>query len=204
MIDDLGQDLLRYNFKQKYVVFDFETNSLNLASPNINLPWNLGYGMFSGKRNVKNNEILLRWENYYISETVAKINGFDRQIYDKFSVEPTEPLLKFNEFLNREDIYSITANGFSFDIYVNNLALRKLNLRENFDYLRRLICIQNLFKADYLKVKLPKIGTDDWIAINFALTNYYEPKLKSSLGALCKKYEVQYDETKHHKAQYMM
>lgn len=200
MIDDLGQHLLRYNFNQKYMVFDFETNALNMASPNINLPWNLGYNLFEGKKLIHSKEILLKWPDYKIDNTVALINGFNQEVYERDAVDPVKPLNRFNNLLNREDIYLITANGFSFDMYVNNLALRQLGLAENFSYLHRLICIQNLAKAEHLKIKMPKIGTDDWVAKNMALTNWYDFKFKCSLGVLSKKYEVTYDENKHHKS----
>ena len=38
----MKDELLRYNNKQKYLIFDFETSNLNLVSPS-NRPWQLSF-----------------------------------------------------------------------------------------------------------------------------------------------------------------
>ena len=74
----MKEQLLRFNNKQKYMVFDFETCSLNLCRKN-NKPWQLGFILCEGDKVKKEYDFLIKWDNLEVSADAAKITGFNRK-----------------------------------------------------------------------------------------------------------------------------
>jgi len=55
----MQSNLLRFNKKQKYIVFDTETESLALA---LTRPWQLSWLVYEDGKIVKNEDHLLYWK----------------------------------------------------------------------------------------------------------------------------------------------
>ena len=75
------EDLLRFKFDQKYVIFDTETEGLNLVSSK---PWQLAWIETTGKNITRKQNRFLKWSELNVSEEAAKITGFDK----KFTINP--------------------------------------------------------------------------------------------------------------------
>ena len=73
--------LLRFNKKQKYIFFDFETCGLNLASQD-NKPWQLAFIVSDGSKIVSEKDYLIKWNTLDISEGAAKTTGFSKSKYN--------------------------------------------------------------------------------------------------------------------------
>jgi hypothetical protein len=196
---NLGEDLLRFNFQQEYLLWDAETCNLNLSHIEIDRPWQWGWEIYKGKNLVESHEDWLLWEDEFtVGEGAAMITGFDWNKYNDKAVDPKPVLKAFEEKLYNPDVISIGANLVGFDVYIHMLFRKLLGKGVDFSYLKNLICIQSLEKAIVLGVKLPKIGTEEWVSFLFKMQNYRQRGLKTSLKALVLKYGIPYDETRHH------
>ena len=81
----MTEQLLRFNFKQKYLIWDTETANLSLTT---GLPWQLGYILAEGKIVKKEIERKIFWPNYEVKPEIAVMNHFDRQTYDNEARDP--------------------------------------------------------------------------------------------------------------------
>ena len=68
------EDLLRFKFNQKYVIFDTETEGLNLVTSK---PWQLAWIEAEGKKITKKQNRFLMWEDLNVSEDAARVTGFN-------------------------------------------------------------------------------------------------------------------------------
>ena len=68
------EDLLRFKFNQKYVIFDTETEGLNLVTSK---PWQLAWIEAEGKKITKKQNRFLMWEDLNVSEDAARFTGFN-------------------------------------------------------------------------------------------------------------------------------
>ena len=72
------EDLLRFKFDQKYIIFDTETEGLNLVSSK---PWQLAWIEAKGKKIVKKQNRFLKWDDLNVSDDAARITGFNKKEY---------------------------------------------------------------------------------------------------------------------------
>ena len=69
------EKLARFDNKQKSVVFDFETCSLNLVSTE-NKPWQLAFQVYEGDKLLESNDYYIYWEDLKLSDGAKKVTGF--------------------------------------------------------------------------------------------------------------------------------
>lgn len=72
----IGSDLLRYNKAQKYLVWDVETTSLNLAYA---LPWQISYAVFTLDKILDIQNKYIFWKDLQVSADAARITRFDKK-----------------------------------------------------------------------------------------------------------------------------
>lgn len=198
-MNDLGQNLLRYKSNQKYLTFDWETANLCLG-PWGNRGWQLGTLRHEGKNLIEQREDWLLWEDLmeFMSAGAAYITQFNIDEYRRRAKDP-EPILEyFEKDLFDPEVISITANGFGFDMYLNQISRDLLNKEIDWSFCKNLVCVQNLHKAIELGMTPPKIGTNEWTAFNIKAYSYHKRTFKTNVKYLCGVYEVSYDETRHH------
>ena len=82
-------ELLRFNFNQKYVVIDCETEGLNLINSR---PWQVSWFTAKGKFIEKKNDRFLEWPNLKVSEGAARITGFDINKHRRVQEDPKNVL----------------------------------------------------------------------------------------------------------------
>lgn len=190
-------NLLRFNKDQKWLCFDFETESLNLYGAK---PWQLSYAIFNGDELENSFDCYPLWENLSMSADAARISGFNQEKYLSKAQDPEKILQEFEKHLYNKDILITGANLIGFDIFIHNLYRRLLGRQSDYSYIERVYDIQNIEKAIALNYQRKEGQSQaEW---NFKLKSYRNKGLKVSVEALCKKYNVPYDRNKAHDALY--
>lgn len=199
-MNDLGESLLRFKTKQKYINFDFETCGLSLLSVN-NRATQLGYTIYEGNKLIRTVEDWIWWDDIpeLMSSGAAAITRFDLEEHKKKAGDPIEILDRFEEYALNDEYLLITTNGYNFDSFIWNGYRRLVGRKSNYgDWIGRLACVQGLAKAQYLQVKPPSIRTDEWISFNYKMAAWNQRNVKVNLKALTLSMDLPYDEMKHH------
>ena len=71
---------LRFNKDQRYVIFDTETEGLNLIKSR---PWQVAWIIAQGDKIISRNDRFIHWPNLNVSEGAAKVTGFSMKEYKK-------------------------------------------------------------------------------------------------------------------------
>lgn len=195
----MNSDLLRFNKKQKYLIFDFETCNLNLASPD-NKPWQLAFIIAEGSKIVDKFDYYIHWDDLNISKDAEKITGFSWSTYKKRATNAQKVLDHFEEFLYNEDYINLGHNIFGFDIYIHNIFRRLLNKSTDYSYLSRSIDTLSIAKA--IEKEIPYDKSSDRSIFQLKLNSFRERGMSLNLAACCKKYEIPFDPSKLHDALY--
>lgn len=186
---------LRYEKDQKYVAFDFETEHLNLYSTR---PWELAYVVFTQHEIIHKRKFFIWWEDLRVTETAARMTGFDHDVYKREAQPQAEVFKHFGKILAREDLHFVTCNGFGFDNYVWQTWRRANKLLPEWSFCDRSHDISCLMKG-IIKGMLP---TDNYLCWNIRMSNYVEKGLKSGIKGCMNHYNMRYDSTQHHQALY--
>ena len=195
----MKENLLRFNNKQKYMVFDFETCNLNLTSTD-NKPWQLAFNVYDGPQLVESKDYYIHWDDLKMSDGARKVTGFTQSTYKK-RAEPAEKILDhFEKYLYNDDYIKLGHNILGFDIYIHNIYRKLLGRKTDYSYLNRSLDTLCLAKAIAKDIQLN--DGDNLLSWQFKLNSIYERGLRLSLGACCKTYEVDLDPSKLHNALY--
>ena len=105
----MKEKLLRFNKKQKYMFFDYETCNLNLVSEQ-NKPWQLAFIVTDLSKVTDKADYLVRWKNLKVSKEAAKITGFNKAKYEKNNVCAEKVLTHFEKYLYDDSIIKVGHN----------------------------------------------------------------------------------------------
>ncbi len=191
----MTENLLRFDWKQKYLIFDGETNGLNLCHT---LPWQWGYCIADGKQIKQEFERKIWWENYEIDDTIAMLNHFDRQTYNKEARDPKEVLDEFEQYLYDPNYLVVSMNGLGFDCFIHNNWRKKLGRKTDYSWMDRNIDILATFRAIMAGAKTPP--KDDLLAWQYTFLNNRDKKVKASLAAQLKHYSIPFNDAARHEA----
>ena len=109
------EDLLRFKFDQKYIIFDTETEGLNLVSSK---PWQLAWIEATGKKITKKQNRFLKWDEINVSEEAAKITGFNKKDYLSKAEDPTTVFKEFMDLISQDDVIVVGQNILGYDLYM--------------------------------------------------------------------------------------
>ncbi len=199
MKNKMNDNLLRFDKKQKYLCFDFETCHLNLLNSD-NKPWQIGYGTFQGKKPVKTFDRLIQWSNLNVSPEAAKICQFNRKHYEKNSTDATAILEEFESYLYDPSYLIIGHNLLGFDVYIHNIYRKLLKKQSDYSYVDRIIDTNCIAKA--AKEKIKKGKGEPLINWQYKLNEFRKRGLKTNQKQLLKDYDIRFDENKLHDAGY--
>lgn len=191
--------MLRYNKKQKYICFDFETCHLNLLDPS-NKPWQLSYLLAEGDKIVDEVDNYIYWPDLNISEDAKVVTHFDETKYRKYAADPKDILQKFESFLFDEDYLIIGQNLLGFDIYIHNIYRKLMGEKTNFSYVNRIVDTNCLAKAIKKNLQPPK--NNDLIYWQYKLNDFREKGLRTSIKTQLKEYDIDFDENMLHNSMY--
>lgn len=195
----MKENLLRFNNKQKYMVFDFETCNLNLTSTD-NKPWQLAFSVYDGPKLVESQDYYVHWDDLKMSDGARKVTGFSDRVYKK-RAEPAEKILDhFERYLYNDDYIKLGHNILGFDIYIHNIYRKLLGRKTDYSYLNKSLDTLCLAKAIAKDIQLN--DGDNLLSWQFKLNSIYQRGLRLNLGACCKTYDVDFDPSKLHDALY--
>lgn len=191
----MNDQLLRFNFRQKYITFDFETRNLAISNET---PWQLGYILAEGKIVKKEIERKIFWPDYDVKPEIAAMNHFDRQTYENEARDPVEVLDEFESYLYNPEYLVVSMNGFGFDCYIHNNWRKTLGRKTDYSWMNRHIDILATFRAIMAGSKTPP--KDDLLAWQYNFLHNRDKKVKASLSAQMKHFNLAYDASAHHNA----
>ena len=195
----MKEDLLRFNKNQKYLVFDFETCNLNLASPD-NKPWQLAFNVYNGDKLTYSKDYFIKWRDLHLSEGARQVTNFNDAIYQRKAQDPEPILDDFEKYLYDDALLIIGHNLLGFDIYIHNIFRKLLGRKTDYSYLDRVFDTLCLAKAAHEGIQPHK--DDSSLSWQLKLNSFYKRGMRLNLGACCKKYDVELDPSKLHDAQY--
>jgi len=191
------EDLLRFNFQQKYLLFDAETEGLNLR---YSRPWQLSWVETVGKKIVGKQDYLLRWDDLRVSEGAAKVTGFDRKEYIKNAVDPYFVFELLWKKMNDPSYLISGHNILNFDVYIINVLRQYLGFDVDYSFITRCLDTRALFLAILKGVQKPE--DESLIEWQYKLLNSPQKGLRSTLMAMLKHFDIKFDETKLHDSLY--
>ena len=192
----MNESLLRFNKKQRYVVFDTETEGLNLVTSR---PWQVAWMVVEGDKIIEKNDLFIEWPDLQVSEGAAKVTGFTEKEYNKKCEPPKQVWEKFSQDLYNPDHLIIGQNLLGFDVYMVNIWRRLMNLGADYSFIPRILDTKVLATA--IAKEMPVVK-DDFIGWQYRLLNYRERGLKTSQATLLKKYNIDHDPKRLHDALY--
>ena len=111
----MNNDLLRYNRNQKYIIFDTETEGLNLVKSK---PWQAAWIVAQGNKIIKKYDKLIYWDDLNVSKDAARITGFSQSHYEKNAEDPKKVWDEFSKYLYDDSYKIVGQNLLGFDVYM--------------------------------------------------------------------------------------
>lgn len=192
----MNDNLLRYNKKQKYIVFDTETEGLNLIKSK---PWQAAWLVIEGDKIIKKYDKLIMWKDLNVSRDAARITGFDRKFYNRNAEDPVSVWKELSKYLYDEDYLIIGQNLLGFDVYMVDVWRKLIGEKLDQSYIERIIDTKSLAMAI---AKESPVDKDNFIYWQYRWLDYRQRGLKTSQLSLLKKYEIDFDKKRLHDALY--
>ena len=189
----IGSDLLRYNKNQLYLIWDFETESLNTLYAR---PWQCSFLICTLDQIIEEHDYYVRWDDLQVSRGAAALTGFNPVEYKERARDPREVLAIFEKNVRREDVILVGQNTMGYDDMIYQVWRRTLGLPRDYSYLSRSIDANALSKA--YKKAIP-IDRGNLRAFQYKMLNYREKGLKTSLSTMAKELGVPYNEGDLHR-----
>ena len=195
----IGSDLLRYNLKsKKFLVFDTETESLNLYRAK---PWEIGWVIYDGQDKIEEHQYYLKWPNLKIGEGAQKVTGIDINQIWQYGKDPKTVVDLFDTYIYNPEYLIVGANILNFDLYIHNTARRLCGYKSDYSYLSRCYDTNSLAKAYKLQHKIPE-NKEDFIPFQYRMSTIRQKGLKTSNSVMAKEFGMVIDEKKVHQAIY--
>jgi DNA polymerase III epsilon subunit-like protein len=190
------QELLRFDYNQKYIVIDTETEGLNLINSR---PWQVSWLTAKGSYIQKKYDKFLKWPNLKVSEGAARVTGFNEEKYNRISEDPKKVLNDLWEIMSDKSYIIIGQNFLGFDAYVLNTLRKQCGEKPDYSYISRVIDTISL--AMSIGTGYKQLQRDD-ILCQYRFLNHRDKKIKASQGALLKQYNIDHDPSRLHDGLY--
>ena len=191
------EDLLRFKFDQKYIIFDTETEGLNLVSSK---PWQLAWIEAKGKKITKKQNRFLKWDELNVSEDAAKITGFNKIDYLSKAEDPSVVFKEFMDLISQDDVIIVGQNILGYDLYMLGVIARNLNVKIDYSFAKRCFDTKAIATAIAKDSKNP--DKEDFLAWQLRYLNYREKGLRTNQKFLLQHYDIDFDEKQLHDALY--
>ena len=192
--------LLRFNKKARYCFVDVETYNLCL-NMEYNRPWQYGLVEVVGNEVINRKEILVKWppsDTVKCSAEAARINHYNENKVNSEGISPIEALRILDEMFQKAD-YIVGHNILGFDAYL---------IREHYNQ-----CVKDwrFIMPKILDTRALVLGIktgykynkgDDLLRYQYQLINTPHKGVKTSLQALLKEYEIDFNPHLLHDAVY--
>lgn len=185
------------NLYQRYLVLDFETDSLNLATVR---PWQVCLLDFSGKKLNKKYEIFIDIPNLQLSDEIKKLTGFNEAKYNRLKVPPEDAYKTIHSLIYNPEFTIVGQNLIGYDVYVLASMQRALGKPIDYSYIPRILDTRPLGKA--VREGLRKPENKDLIFWQYKIMHDRSLKSGASQTALLKYFDIPFDPSKLHDAVY--
>ena len=186
--------MLPYN--QKYIVFDTETEGLNL---HFSKTWQLSWLVCQGDKIIKEYDEFISHKELNVSEEAKKITNFNWQTYEAKSKSLAQVWAKFEKYLFDPQYIIVGQNLLGFDVYMVAILQRFLGEEPDFSYLTRIYDTRALAKAYRENIDKPQGDLLNW---QYKIINDRSLKAKVSQNQLLKFFDIDHDPSKLHDALY--
>jgi len=181
---------------QKYIVFDTETEGLNLFSSKT---WQLSWIVCQGNKILETHDEFIAHKELNIPRVVKKLTGFDWDTYNSRSRSLEKVWNKFEKYLFDPQYIIVGQNLLGFDVYMIANLQRLLGQQPDYSYLPRIYDTRALGKAYREELQKPK---GDFLSWQYKIINDRSLKAKVSQNQLLKFFDIEFDESKLHDALY--
>lgn len=182
----------------KFVCFDTETESLNLR---FSRPWQISWVVFdhSGKVYDKQDRIL-DIPNLKVGKGAIEATGFSYEKWNELKENPLAVYEDFRKYLLDEEYGIVFHNGLGFDVYQVRNLLREIGHKDvnNFTYLKRCIDTHALAKGQKMGLEVDK---ENFLSWQYKVISE-KARVKTSVPALLKEFNIDHDPEKLHDALY--
>lgn len=186
--------MLKYD--QKYIVFDTETEGLNLHSSR---PWQIAWIVCQGYKVLETHNRFLSFNDLNIPDVVKKLTGFSWDVYNKKKESPKKVLEDFESYIYDPQYKIIGQNLLGFDVYMISQLQRMFGKKVDYSYLERILDTRALGKAHKEGLDKPK---DNFLSWQYKIINDRSLKAKVSQNQLLKYFDIEFEESKLHDALY--
>ena len=192
----MNESLLRFDRNQKYLVFDTETEGLNLVNSR---PWQVAWIVTQGDKVLEEHDVYVGWDDLEVSKDAARVTGFSKQDYERRAIDCSDAMKKFASYLYNPDYKIVGHNLLNFDVYIVNVWRKLLNLTSDYSFIDRLIDTRSIATAIAKNIPVDK---ENFLAWQYKMVNYIERGLKTSQATLLKRYDIPHDPKRLHDALY--
>lgn len=184
------------DYKQKYIVFDTETEGLNLHSSR---PWQIAWIVCQGYNVLETHNRFLSFNDLDVPDVVKKLTGFSWDVYNKKKEPPKKVLEDFESYIYDPQYKIIGQNLLGFDVYMISQLQRMFGKKVDYSYLDRILDTRALGKAHKEGLDKPK---DNFLSWQYKIINDRSLKAKVSQNQLLKYFGIEFEESKLHDALY--
>ena len=192
----MNESLLRFDRNQKYLVFDTETEGLNLINSR---PWQVAWIVTQGDKVLEEHDVYVGWDDLEVSKDAARVTGFSKQDYERRAIDCSDAMKKFASYLYNPDYKIVGHNLLNFDVYIVNVWRKLLNLTSDYSFIDRIIDTRSIATAIAKNIPVDK---ENFLAWQYKMVNYIERGLKTSQATLLKRYDIPHDPKRLHDALY--
>jgi DNA polymerase III alpha subunit (gram-positive type) len=198
----LDSQLLKNKLKDsKFIVFDFETESLSLTNARA---WDMAWDVYHGTNRVERHQHYLNWKDLNVSKGAADATGFDKDklaLVRKDGKNPKDVIDLFNKYLYNTDYFIVGYNNLGYDSYVHNTQMLNVGYKTDYSFIYRSYDTLPIARCYRLNKKVPE-DKADFLAWQYSYLNITLKNLKCKNFEVAKEFGYNVVEDQLHGAQY--
>ena len=187
--------MIAYN--QKYCVFDFETEGLNLK---YSRPWELSYLIAQGNKVLSQEQLYIDLSDFNLSKEVRELTSFNDEKYNSKKIIPENAFEKFSKIINDPQYILVGQNLLKFDVYMLKVLADICNKSLDFSFMDRILDTRPLALAYREGLQKPK--NDSMLEWQSKIINDRTIKSKASQLTLLKLFGIEFEKEKLHDGLY--
>jgi len=184
-------------YNQKYCVFDFETEGLNLK---YSRPWELSYLITQGNKVLSQEQLYIDLPDFNLSKEVRELTSFNDEKYNSKKIIPENAFEKFCKIINDPQYILVGQNLLKFDVYMLKVLADICNKSLDFSFMDRILDTRPLALAYREGLQKPK--NDSMLEWQSKIINDRTIKSKASQLTLLKLFGIEFEKEKLHDGLY--
>jgi DNA polymerase III alpha subunit (gram-positive type) len=192
----MTSDLLRFKRDQNYIVFDAETEGLNLV---YSRPWQCSWVVCRGNRIISSHDHFIAWDDLQVSPDAARVTGFDKSLYERRAEDAERVFELLFQHLYDPSFLIIGQNILGFDVYMINIWRKLIGLRSDYSFMDRVIDTKSLSTAIFKDILPDKSNFLSW---QYKMLHIRERGLKTNQAFMLKHYDIPHDPKMLHNSLY--